>query len=112
MEVVVEGTVIHGTLRPQDLIPAFMDLLHQLDVPRYQKVLLELEEATIGVACYRAGYVAGIDCCDDDPWWESEEAAYLLNETLFDTLNEYADDGYYFGAHPGDGADFGFWRLQ
>lgn len=44
------GTISHSTLRPQDLIPAFLD-----------------------------------------------------------ALREYAPDYCYFGAHEGDGADFGFW---
>jgi len=29
-----------------------------------------------------------------------------------DALNEYAPDGYYFGAIEGDGSDFGFWAIE
>jgi len=35
--------------------------------------------------------------------------AKLINETLFDALNELCPPFVYFGTHKGDGADFGFW---
>jgi hypothetical protein len=35
-----------------------------------------------------------------------------LLESLFDTLDNYSPEGYYFGAHPGDGSDYGFWEMD
>lgn len=89
------GTVIHGTMRPQDLIPAFLDCLQELDPAAYA--------AIDGVPD---------DSWDDDSWfWESDDAAWLIEE-LFDALDAAAPEGYYFGAHPGDGADYGFWQIE
>lgn len=35
----------------------------------------------------------------------------LLNDIVA-VLHTYARHGYYFGAHPGDSSDFGFWPLE
>lgn len=88
----LNDTVIRATHRTQDLIPAFLDVIK--DTPEYVQVLPNIPAYAM----------------DDtrSEWWDSEEAVYLLEE-LFDTINAYAPEGYYFGAHPGDGSDFGFW---
>ena len=95
-------TVIHGTHRPQDLIPAFLDELQVVDPAHYH------------------GYITGpfgaipayvMDEGDDSEWWDSEEAGYMLEE-LFDLLNQSAPEGYFFGAHPGNGSDFGYWMIE
>lgn len=87
------GTWIHGTHRPQDLMPALLDLLAEVHPEAYEQCFqlvpahaMEDEEAT---------------------WWTDEAPSHL--EGLFDSLDECAPDGYYFGAHPGDGSDFGYW---
>ena len=38
-------------------------------------------------------------------------ASILLNEDVFDLMNEIAPEGSYFSAHEGDGSDFGFWEV-
>ena len=95
------GTVIHATLRPQDIIPAFMNVLTECDPAAAFR--LRQENPALKGALHSAA--AGIP----DPWWESEEASMLLNEDLFDAMQAIAPEGYTFGSHPGDGSDFGFW---
>lgn len=85
------GSVSHATMRPEYLIPAFLTELKSLGgkcKTKYQQ-LENLDRLT-------------------DAYWDSEEPSYDL-ETLFDALNELAPPYVYFGAHEGDGSDYGFW---
>lgn len=99
------GTVIHGTLRFEHLIPAFMDVL-EAEIPE-EAVRLTTEYAGEGWPCNMAGLLFG------GPLDEKQEelASYLLDE-LFDALNEIAPEGTYFGASEGDGTDYGFWHFE
>lgn len=89
-------TVSEGTLREEDLIPAFLDLLSQLDADAYQRLRDEYAQVTLDLdnGCYE---------------W-SEDASFLLDE-LFNKLDALAPSGYYFGALDGDGACFGFYQV-
>lgn len=86
------GSVSSGTVRPEDLIPAFVDELRWLQgrVPR--DIYKELR-------AYEAGKL------------DEEDADWLL-EALFDALDALAPAYAYFGAHEGDGADYGFWLIS
>jgi hypothetical protein len=84
------GTVIHGTLRTDDLIKAFLMEIKRLD----EKKFFELVWKSL------------VNNTTD------EQREEFLHEELFDTLDSYAPKGYYFGAHPGDGSDFGFWESD
>lgn len=87
------GTVISCTMRPEDLIPAFFGELRQLAPQKANEI-------------YR-----GHGCIDANDGYDSEEADWLLSD-LFDALDECSPEGCYFGAHPGDGCDYGFWPVE
>lgn len=90
----LDCSVSHGTMRCQDLIPAFMDVIR--DTPEYLQVMNIIPT-----------YVQNDEKTE---WWNSENAADFLN-SLFDILDMYAPKGYYFGSHPGDGSDYGYWQV-
>jgi hypothetical protein len=94
------GTLIAGTMRPQDLIPCFLEAVSEFAPAHYEGLMA----SAFGPI---PAYVQ--DEGDSSEWWQSEDAAALL-ENLFDILHEAAPEGCYFGAHPGDGSDFGWWN--
>tara|TARA_R100000306_G_C4342721_1_gene126066 strand:- start:91 stop:423 length:333 start_codon:yes stop_codon:yes gene_type:complete len=108
------GTLISGTMRPQDLIPQFFRELRSKDKNAWWAILRPLLDETpkiIHSFVFHHDDPFPVSPYDDDPWWVSDEASEVLSE-LFDALNEQAPEGWYFGAHPGDGADYGFWRHE
>ena len=88
-------SVSHATLREEDLIPAFEEVLDSAGV-EYDRPAA-VDKLLLGQAL-----------ADD----ELEEVGFYLNKTLFDLLNSIAPEGTYFGANDGDGSDYGFWELE
>lgn len=95
------GSISHGTMRPQDLLPAFLDALAIVAPDEYAQLMV----MPFGVIPAHAMDDGRAD------WWESDDAQWAL-ESLFDALDSNAPEGYYFGAHPGDGSDYGFWAIE
>jgi len=95
-------TVSRATHRPQDLVPAFMEVLKELDPVAYSA-------HAVAMFPLPPAYVA--DEGDSSEWWDSEECMDLLY-CLFQELDAVAPEGFYFGAHPGDGSDYGFWEVM
>jgi hypothetical protein len=73
------GSVSTGTLLTQELLNAFEETLTDLGSTIFQT----------------------------EPVWEYEEGDLL--QLYYDTLDSLCPPFVYFGLHPGDGADFGFW---
>ena len=91
----LNDTLIHGSMRNCDLVPAFMDALR--DTPEYVQLMNSVPN-----------YAADDERCH---WWISQDA-YCLGSELFDVMEDYAQDGYCFGAHVGDGSDYGYWECD
>jgi hypothetical protein len=93
------GTLIHGTLRDEDLLQAFSDELARIDVAKFLEVTKA--DAHLFTSYSTAEIVEEL----------GEYVTDVIND-LMDALNEYAPTGYYFGAIEGDGSDFGFWAIE
>lgn len=90
------GSISSGTLIPADIINACAPVLERLAKARDMLGHMTLA----GLA---------LDCVKLDA--DADTLERLLGE-VFDALDAYAPDYAYFGAHPGDGADFGFWLAE
>lgn len=93
------GSVSSATMRPEDLIPCFIsELRSQRPLRReHRKLIREIEE--------------NIQRMTSPAYFESEQPEWDL-EALFDALGEYCLPYFYFGAHPGDGSDYGYWLSE
>lgn len=89
------GSVSHATANPQHLIPKFLALAATLTTTAGE--VRDLDEIRTNMT---------------EPGYYDSDTAQMDLEELFDLLNEAAPEGFYFGAHPGDGADFGFWAFE
>jgi hypothetical protein len=105
------GTISEGTLKPEDLVPRFAEALairlDELDAEQQargrsksgelHRALQDLEQVELRI--------------DAPDYYDSEDADEDL-DWLQELLAHFAPPGHWFGAHPGDGADFGFWPLD
>lgn len=102
-----KGTVSHGTTRYVDLIPTF-----------WNYALEHIPGATITVGDADFYYNTVVPLAEGEPFTDSsmsddeENIANLLLDRLLEILNDLAPEGYYFGAHPGDDGDYGFWPIR
>lgn len=108
-KIIKNATIIRATLRLEDLIPAFILALSDC-----------LEDHSLNcdsLACVKThGYIQGMlgkieRRAENAGYFESTVCTWDL-EYLYEKLNEFAPEGCYFGAHSGDGSDFGFWEFE
>jgi hypothetical protein len=100
------GTIIHGTLREQDLVPAFLSELEYRDPVAAERIQTG-REAIIEVLCADRAW----DLTELAQGYFWDRVAWLMDE-LYDALEAAAPEGCYFGAIEGDGSDFGFWPHE
>jgi hypothetical protein len=102
MKTLEPGSYSEATMRIEDLLPVFVAMLLSVGWARKGNALRHPDGRTI-VGCDDHGF-------DGDHW--CEDCSWLLNEDIWDALNEHCPDGYYFGAHEGDGACYGVWECE
>jgi hypothetical protein len=99
------GSVSHGTMRDEDLIPTFLNEIQYLDPSRIVQ-LRKNPDWKIITSGLKAG--KSLDEIEkrlpDFPGYWSE-----YTSELFDILNTFAPSYCHFGSSEGDGSDYGFW---
>ncbi len=99
------GSISHATLWTEDLLRRFASEL-EYQVQRNAEYWCHDEGRK-----ERDRLLALVKEAEEvDP--DSEDASFLLNEEMFDALQTFAPPYAYFGAHEGDGSDFGYWLSQ
>lgn len=97
----VVGPLCSGSIQPRDTIPVMAAWLREHHPEAWTQAF--------SPAC---GFpVVPAEAQDDPrhPWWDSEEAQDVAF-VLIEALEEEAPEGFWFGAHPDDGACLGFWE--
>ncbi len=104
-------SVSHGTMRLEDLIPRFISELE--DRQNDNLYTSDSDEAELVALNTRVtALLADIESrIEGEGYYESESAMWDL-ESLFDALDLFAADGLTFGAHLGDGSDYGYWPME
>lgn len=94
--------ISNGTMRPADLIPTFASTARWMlcNVPHP----IEFMERGSAIR----DLVIEAESLDD---FDNENAYWILDD-LFDALDDLAPEGFYFGALEGDGACYGYWRIE
>jgi len=123
------GSVSCATMRTEDLIPSFIyELESQRPLKReHRKMLREIKRrmnatflphdhqaegcSPTGLSEPESAWSCGVNA-DAENYYGTDDADYDLNEFLFPALDEYCLPYFYFGSHPGDGADYGYWLSE
>lgn len=97
---ICEGSVSTGTLRTPDLLRRFADELERVLPFNSREVVADARNCASEIDA-DPGHPGNNDC-----------GVEIVSE-LIDQLNTIAGrEGMYFGAHEGDGADFGYWKAE
>jgi len=109
------GSVSTSTLKTEHLLSAFISEL-EWQLQRNGEFFSQPENFTLRdklnaiVGEAQDCFAENGETIDPD---KEDIASELVNETFPDTFSEYFAPAYsYFGAHCGDGADFGYWPID
>ncbi len=99
------GSVSHGTMREEDLIPAFMSELYRLKLVKHDFK----PDETLGTLLKDIESRLYDEDDNERPEYYDSEAAHYDLEALFDALDGFSPPYVHFGSHEGDGSDYGYW---
>jgi hypothetical protein len=99
------GSVSSGTMREIDLLNAFLPIIKEHNPLAYDDIEDELNP-------FCRNDIDKILGNENHTCWQSATMTWVVNEIMWDAMNEIAPEGFYFGAHPGDGRDYGFWAIE
>jgi len=89
------GSYAEGTMRIEDRLPVALGVLRALAPAEHQIAAADMQRIDGEV--------------EDDDWWASEAADWVLEE-IVDAVNEIlGEHGVYLGSNENDPADFGIW---
>lgn len=103
------GSISHGTLRPEDFLRVFSEELERVSPDlqdcgqRDAKIIAEAREILAHPSAATGSLYITPSMSERIEWCVAD---------LIDALDCYAPSGMYFGAHVGDGSDFGFWPID
>ena len=100
------GSVSTGTMRDDGLLDALADELHY-QLSRQPRRYPRSEPRKL----IRDARKALAELTSDAGWSRDYEPGEIVSE-LLTALEEFAPAYAYFGARPGDGADYGYWLLD
>ena len=89
------GTISHGTMRPEDLIPEFVYHLNTLHLSKNERLELNRIQRDM----------------NHQKYFESEDSEMDLNETLWEMMNNHCPRMCYFASRESDGSDYGVWPI-
>ncbi len=102
-----KGTIIAGTMRNQDVLPAVLFALESQDQEKATRYNNELISLGFGYS------QCGVCFDSESELWDLEADTLLeIADEIIDALQEYAPNGCYVGMNPGDGADLGVWDAE
>lgn len=97
------GTLIAATVNPADLVPEFAATADYYAHDAYME-LIERSRVDDDLQMFIDGHGRDSQACVLDVHWFLDELQTILNDI--------APDGFYFGSHWGDGADWGYWPVE
>jgi len=101
------GSISSGTLLAADLLDTFSDELEHHVQANAEEWCSDAGRAARDAHMRLIGEARELDMETDSD--ETADTASDLVDALSDALGEFAAPYTYFGAHEGDGADFGYW---